>query len=90
MATKAREMPQEYEIIDPRVKPDAAGTLGGVVVIESLFALPGLGTSTLTAINRRDYAQLQTNVLFIAAAVVVMNLIVDLTYAALDPRVRLR
>ena len=34
MATKAREMPQEYEIIDPRVKPDAAGTLGGVVVIK--------------------------------------------------------
>lgn len=34
MAQQAREMPQEYEIIDPQVKPDAAGTLGGVVVVE--------------------------------------------------------
>jgi hypothetical protein len=34
MATKAREMPQEYEIVDPQVKPDAAGTLGGVVIVK--------------------------------------------------------
>jgi peptide/nickel transport system permease protein len=57
--------------------------------METLFALPGLGTSTLTAITRRDYSQLQTNALFIGAVVVTMNLLIDLTYSVLDPRVRL-
>jgi peptide/nickel transport system permease protein len=63
--------------------------LGGALIMETLFALPGLGTSTLTAITRRDYSQLQTNALFIGAVVVTMNLLIDLTYSVLDPRVRL-
>jgi peptide/nickel transport system permease protein len=64
--------------------------LGGALVMETLFSLPGLGQSTLTAINRRDYAQVQMNALFVATIIVFLNILVDLTYAALDPRVRVR
>lgn len=64
--------------------------LGGALVMETLFSLPGLGQSTLTAIQRRDYAQVQMNALFVATIVVTLNIIVDLAYATLDPRVRVR
>ena len=64
--------------------------LGGALVMETLFSLPGLGQSTLTAIQRRDYAQVQMNALFVATIVVTLNILVDVAYAALDPRVRVR
>ena len=64
--------------------------LGGALVMETLFALPGLGQSTLTSIQRRDYAQVQMNALFVAGIIVALNIVVDLAYAALDPRVRVR
>jgi peptide/nickel transport system permease protein len=66
----------------------AAILLGGAVVVESVFTLPGLGTSTVLAINLRDYPQIQANVLFIASLLIVANLIVDVAYAWLDPRIR--
>ena len=65
-----------------------AGLLGGTVIIEQVFALPGLGSLTLDAILNRDYTQLQANVLLFATAIVLLNLAVDLSYSAIDPRVR--
>ncbi len=61
---------------------------GGTVVLESIFSLPGLGSLTLQAVQIRDYPQIQGLVLFFAAALVMLNLIVDISYAWLDPRIR--
>ena len=61
--------------------------LGGTVIIEQIFALPGLGRLALNAISQRDYAVIQGVTLFIACIVVVINLLVDLGYAAIDPRI---
>src|SRR4051794_892230 len=66
-----------------------AGTLlGGVVVIEQLFGLPGLGWTLLTGIYQRDYPVVQGTVLFFALVFALVNLLVDLTYSQLDPRIR--
>ena len=62
--------------------------LAGAVVIESIFAWPGLGTLTIDAIRHRDYPMLQAFILFSGLVVVVLNLIVDVSYAAIDPRIR--
>ncbi len=61
--------------------------LGGTVIIEQVFALPGLGRLTLNAIAQRDYALIQGATLFIACVVVLVNLLVDIGYAAIDPRI---
>ena len=63
--------------------------LGGAVIVEQIYALPGLGRLTLDAISQRDYALVEGAVLFIAFNFLIVNLLVDLTYAALDPRIRL-
>lgn len=63
--------------------------LGGAVLVEQIFALPGLGRVVLDAIQQRDYALVQGSVLFIAFNFMVVNLLVDLAYVALDPRIRL-
>ncbi len=63
--------------------------LGGAVIVEEVYALPGLGRLVLNAITQRDYALVQGAVLFIAFNFMVLNLLVDLAYAALDPRIRL-
>jgi peptide/nickel transport system permease protein len=62
--------------------------LGGSVVIETVFGLPGLGSLTLQSIYQRDYPQIQGNVLFIALIVIGVNLIIDISYAWFDPRIR--
>ena len=62
--------------------------IGGTVIIEQIFSLPGVGKLTLNAIIFRDYTQLQFNVLFFAVVVVMTNLLVDVAYVYLDPRVR--
>lgn len=62
--------------------------LGGVVVTEAVFNWPGLGTLMLTAINRRDYAVVQAAMLVVVVIFVSINLIVDLLYGVIDPRVR--
>jgi peptide/nickel transport system permease protein len=61
--------------------------LGGTVIVEQIFALPGLGRLTLNAISQRDYALIQGVTLFIACIVVIINLLVDLGYAVIDPRI---
>jgi peptide/nickel transport system permease protein len=62
--------------------------LAGTVVVETIFALPGMGRLTVEAILYRDYPIVQTNVMLVAATLVALNLVVDLTYAWLDPRIR--
>jgi peptide/nickel transport system permease protein len=64
--------------------------LAGTVVVESIFALPGMGRLTVEAILYRDYPVVQTNVMLGAATLVALNLLVDLSYAWLDPRIRYR
>jgi peptide/nickel transport system permease protein len=61
---------------------------GGTVILESIFSLPGVGQMSLTAIQQRDYTQIQFNVLMMASIIVLINLLVDLTYGWLDPRIR--
>jgi peptide/nickel transport system permease protein len=62
--------------------------LGGAVVVEEIFSLPGLGRMLLNAINQRDYALVQAAVLVIAAMFVAANTLVDVLYGFLDPRIR--
>lgn len=62
--------------------------IGGVVVTETVFALPGLGQLTVDAVMSRDYPLIQAITLFFALIYVVVNLAVDLTYPFLDPRIR--
>lgn len=64
--------------------------LGGTIIVEEIFALPGMGRLVLTGIAQREYAVVQSTVLVIAATFVLINLLVDLLYAKIDPRVRLR
>ncbi|GEL77766.1 ABC transporter permease [Tenuibacillus multivorans] len=61
--------------------------LGGTVIIEQIFSLPGLGQLVLTSINQRDFTVIQGAVLFIAFVFVMINLLVDLLYSYLDPRI---
>jgi peptide/nickel transport system permease protein len=63
--------------------------LGGTIIVEDIFALPGMGRLVLTGIAQREYAVVQSSVLVIAAMFVIVNLLVDLVYARIDPRVRL-
>ena len=62
--------------------------VGGAVIMENIFNLPGLGRLLLTALNDRDYAMVSGINLFFATGVVVINLLIDLVYGILDPRVR--
>ncbi|MEM7255418.1 MAG: ABC transporter permease subunit, partial [Pseudomonadota bacterium] len=62
--------------------------IGGSIIIESIFALPGVGRLLIGAINARDFIVIQGCVTFIAIAYVIINFAVDMCYALLDPRVR--
>ena len=68
---------------------DLAGLLGGVVITEQVFGLPGLGALTLDAVLQSDLPLMTATVLVSASFIVVANLVVDLLYAVIDPRVRL-
>jgi peptide/nickel transport system permease protein len=63
--------------------------LGGAIFIETVFALPGLGQTAIQAIFQFDLPKVQGVVIFGAFAIIVLNLIVDLFYAWIDPRIRL-
>jgi peptide/nickel transport system permease protein len=63
--------------------------LGGTVVVEEIFSIPGVGRMLLAAIVQRDYALVQGGVLVIAILFVLVNIVVDLLYGYLDPRIRL-
>jgi peptide/nickel transport system permease protein len=61
---------------------------GGAIIVEEVYAMPGVGRLLLGAINQRDYALVQGTILFIALNFVFINLIADLTYALVNPRIR--
>lgn len=61
---------------------------GGAVVVEAIFRLPGIGTLIVTGVNTKDFALVQGAVLVVALVYVLLNLLVDASYARLDPRIR--
>ena len=65
-----------------------AHLLGGTIIVEKIFVLPGMGTSLLQSVATRDYTMIQAIVLIYAVAVLTVNLLVDLMYGWLDPRIR--
>ena len=62
--------------------------MGGTVIIEVIFALPGVGRFMYESILERDYPVVQGGTMFLASVMVMTNLVVDLCYAWLDPRIR--
>ena len=62
--------------------------LAGAVLTETIFSWPGVGKWLIEAIGRRDYPVLQGGIMLIASVVVVVNLLVDLTYGIINPRIR--
>jgi ABC-type dipeptide/oligopeptide/nickel transport system permease component len=63
-------------------------SLGGTVIIENIFAYPGVGNLIVSSINQRDYTIVQGGVLLLATGFVLINLVVDLIYGYIDPRVK--
>jgi oligopeptide transport system permease protein len=68
--------------------PATAGLIAGSFVVETIFQIPGLGFYFVDSVTSRDYPVLTGLLVFYVAVLVVMNLLVDLVHAALDPRVR--
>ena len=66
-----------------------AGLISGIVIMESLFAIPGVGRLLIESISARDYPVIQGITVVVGTLVILVNLLVDLSYAYLDPRVRL-
>jgi peptide/nickel transport system permease protein len=62
--------------------------LGGALVVENIFSIPGLGKATVDAIFRKDYLVVQSIVLLVATGYVVVNFLLDALYTSIDPRVR--
>ena len=67
-----------------------AQVAGGTVIMESIFGLPGMGKFLFDALLQRDYPVVQGVNLLLASIIVLMNLLTDLTYALIDPRIRYR
>ncbi|MFN3975168.1 MAG: ABC transporter permease [Dehalococcoidia bacterium] len=67
-----------------------ANAIGGSVLMETIFQLPGMGSLVVTAVGKRDYVVVQELVLFFALVVLAVNLAVDIVYGWLDPRIRLK
>jgi ABC-type dipeptide/oligopeptide/nickel transport system permease component len=65
-----------------------AGLLSGAVILENVFAWPGLGTVAVAAVTNRDFPVIQGTTFFFAVILIVANLLVDISYAFLDPRIR--
>lgn len=62
--------------------------LGGAVIVETVFAYPGVGRLVVQAVTRRDYPLIQGALLMIASIYVIVNLVVDLLYPLFDPRIK--
>ncbi|PYM68967.1 MAG: hypothetical protein DME03_23275 [Candidatus Rokuibacteriota bacterium] len=62
--------------------------MGGVIIVESIFVVPGMGTLLIESIIHRDFIVLQAIVVLIAAVILILNLLIDLSYGVFDPRVR--
>lgn len=68
--------------------PLAAALITGSFIVESMFGIPGLGRQFITSVGNRDYGVIMGTTLFYAVLIVLSNLVVDVTYAVVDPRVR--
>ncbi len=68
---------------------DIAVALGGAVFTESVYSLPGLGRISINALNNFDYSVITGTIVFATTAIILINLVVDLLYAWIDPRIRL-
>jgi len=99
LAAKAKGMPTRKILMREALRPSSfslitlAGIsvgrlIGGTVIVEQIFALPGVGTAVIGAARRHDYTVVQGGVLVIALIYVIVNLFVDVLYAYLDPRIR--
>ncbi len=66
----------------------AAGIVNGAVIVETVFGFPGVGKLMIDSIIQRDFAVIQASILVTAVAIFVMNILIDLAYAVLDPRIR--
>ena len=69
--------------------PQIAFTLCGGLVVEKVFSIPGLGRYFIQSIQNRDYPVIMGTTIFLAAFIIVMNLLVDLAYKLVDPRINL-
>lgn len=101
LAAKAKGLTDRYILFRHALRPSSlslmtiiginfGALLGGTVIIETLFAVPGLGFRLINAINQRDILVIQGITVFIAVVYVVINTLVDLLYAVIDPRIRRR
>jgi peptide/nickel transport system permease protein len=99
LAARAKGMSDRFILFRHALRPSSlslmtivginfGALLGGTVVIETLFAIPGLGFRLINAISQRDIQVIQGITVFIAVVYVVINTIVDLLYIAIDPRIR--
>jgi oligopeptide transport system permease protein len=70
--------------------PLFAGLLTGSLFVETIFQVPGMGTTILTALGRRDYSMIMGTTLLYTFMLVVGNLVVDLLYGVVDPRIRVK
>jgi peptide/nickel transport system permease protein len=66
----------------------AVGIINGAVIVETVFGFPGVGKLMIDAITQRDFAVVQAAILVTALAIFVMNILIDLAYGVLDPRIR--
>ncbi len=64
--------------------------MGGAIAIETVFSLPGIGRMMISAVSRRDYPLIQGIVLFISVVFILINMIVDIIYTWVDPRIKYR
>lgn len=99
LAAKAKGLNDRFILVRHALRPSSlslmtivginfGALLGGTVVIETLFAVPGLGFRLINAINQRDILVIQGITVFVAAVYVIINTVVDLLYAVIDPRIR--
>lgn len=72
------------------VGPMLAYTVTGSFVVEKIFTIPGLGGEFITAINGRDYTLIMGTTIFLATLIIVMNVVVDIVYKLVDPRIKLK
>src|SRR5258707_13501715 len=96
---KAKGLKPSRNLFEPDLKPSSLALvtitgynigrlIGGAVIVETIFSLPGIGRLLVGAIYTRDLIILQGVVLLVAAGFVIMNFIVDMLYAVIDPRSR--
>jgi peptide/nickel transport system permease protein len=99
LAARAKGMPVRHILVKEALRPSSfslitvAGIsfgrlLGGTVIVETIFRLPGMGTLIVDSVTKKEFLVLQAAVLLIAALYVTVNALVDLSYLALDPRTR--